>query len=243
VRPRQRFLLAMWKVKVIYRENYDGETMGWRGECLAESCDLPRSSARKQQKQSCRSKRSWKAGNGVVRSPAGAPLQRCHDMYLSVGQPEKPAQIPNFGAVRLHAFQASPTSVVLPAPCTPFRPTKKGGGFSPLSSYCRRCCLMRSMMKGTQCSDLSSMISGILSKYQTKTTLGIAVMFRAWSWSCAFKSAQTFPCRGRPTEDSASSTSMSSLNPHTPISHAHTTTSRQRPRYRSSQELPVISSR
>jgi hypothetical protein len=55
------------------------------------------------------------------------------------------------------------TSVVLPAPWTPLRPTKKGVGSSPFEAYDSRCLVILSRMKGTQCSDLSSMISGILS--------------------------------------------------------------------------------
>lgn len=54
------------------------------------------------------------------------------------------------------------TSVVLPAPCTPLRPTKNGVGSSPFEAYDSRCLEILSRMKGTQCSDLSSMISGIL---------------------------------------------------------------------------------
>jgi hypothetical protein len=55
------------------------------------------------------------------------------------------------------------TNVVLPAPWTPLRPTKKGVGSSPFEAYDSRCFVILSRMKGTQCSDLSSMISGILS--------------------------------------------------------------------------------
>ena len=54
------------------------------------------------------------------------------------------------------------TSVVLPAPCTPLRPTKNGVGSSPFEAKDSRCLVILSRMKGTQCSDLSSMISGIL---------------------------------------------------------------------------------
>jgi len=54
------------------------------------------------------------------------------------------------------------TSVVLPAPCTPLRPTKNGVGSSPFEAKDSRCLVILSRMKGTQCPDLSSMISGIL---------------------------------------------------------------------------------
>lgn len=54
------------------------------------------------------------------------------------------------------------TNVVLPAPCTPLRPTKNGVGSSPFEAKDSRCLVILSRMKGTQCSDLSSMISGIL---------------------------------------------------------------------------------
>lgn len=52
------------------------------------------------------------------------------------------------------------TSVVLPAPCTPFRPRKNGGGFG--FEACRAwCACSRSSRKGMQCWDLSSMMSGM----------------------------------------------------------------------------------
>lgn len=54
------------------------------------------------------------------------------------------------------------TSVVLPAPCTPLRPTKNGVGSSPFEAKDSRCWVILSRIKGTQCSDLSSTISGIL---------------------------------------------------------------------------------
>jgi hypothetical protein len=67
----------------------------------------------------------------------------------------------NLGGIEMLLW-AMHTSVVLPAPCTPLRPTKNGVGFSPFEAKDSRCLVILSRIKGTQCSDLSSMISGIL---------------------------------------------------------------------------------
>ena len=52
--------------------------------------------------------------------------------------------------------------MVLPAPWTPFKPKKKGGGGSLLLAYFFRWASSRSRMKGMQCSDLSSIIWGMI---------------------------------------------------------------------------------
>lgn len=69
------------------------------------------------------------------------------------------------------------TKVVLPAPCTPLSPTKNGGGVCPASLKFLRWALMQSRMNGTQCCDLSSRISAMLT---TATPFCQSTHSRTW---------------------------------------------------------------